>query len=699
MRPCLAALAVGLASLAAFYATKLPGLGWDDTPELALAVECHGIPHSPGFALFVLLGRVAMVLGGTSGAQAATAVAAWCAAAAAGLATWRVASRLGSALGGAAGICVGCSPVVWHHATQGEVYTLHLLLATVLLCMREASTRRGAFAGGYVFGLALGNHPSSLALFPLLVPSLRKRPALCAAGILASLSLLATLPLRSAHLPYLDWGRTHTPKGFLWLITLQEFKADAVAGRLVAGGNAWGAFQTIGRFLTSSLPLLVLGLAAAGVPLMARRAPQVLASVVALALGSAAIGGGPDVFGYLLPLCPLIVFSAAETIGLLRFPARVSASALIASVALLAPHSQIRDRSGDHSAERYQEALASQLKGRVLFTDSSTDLFLMLEHAARTPTHPPVVYTPYLGLDWYRATLEPALASMLPARPDPPYQAAVEAAHATGFEPVFTFSNLPDGARTVLVPEGLILRGGAYDPDADMRLLSAWPTENAGRGQGGLHRSVRVAQGGQLLAARGNHRGAAARFAEAALTGPGNVEVWRSLVEALARSQSCEEVGASASAYLRVAPATTAAAEAVARAAAPLQTPCETVTALMEHLARRFPRSGRITEEAARRALIDGAPGRAVRILGASSLKESAELLNLRAVALMLHGDYAAARDVFVRAIEIADAPTRNRIEANLALCRRQMELAVTARAGGDATVPGAGVAGNGVRP
>ncbi|MBN1423565.1 DUF2723 domain-containing protein [Candidatus Fermentibacteria bacterium] len=675
MKPILTALAAGILVLTAYAATMLPDVGWDDTPELALAAECHGIPHSPGFPLFVLLSRAVKVLSGVSGARAASWVAAVSGASAAAVLAGILAARAGVALGLAGGFALGASPVVWMQGTHGEVYTLQVLLTMILIALATAmSSPRAALGAGYVFGLALGNHPSAVAFAPVLFPLVRARLKPLAAGTALALSIFAILPLRSLDAPCIDWGSSRTIRGFLWIVTLQEFRSDALSGRLLAGGSLAGTFGTLKGFLNASLPPVTLGLSALALPVLIRRMPLVVLSGGLLAAVAVTTGGGPDVIGYLLPLCPLIIGSAILAVGVLRFPRMAAAIAICSGTALLvAPLLPRLDRSTDLSACDYRDALASQLEGRVLFTDSSTDLFLMLHHAWSQHTRPRVVYTPYLGLAWYRSTLDPRLSAALPAQPDPPYASISRAAEAAGLQPVFTFSQLPDETRGLLIPEGWLSFQGSYDHDEDRAALARWADHGRPGSQGGRHRALRMAQGAQLLAAVSQHQSAVQRFAWALQTDSGNRAIWYSLVVSLAKMGRCEDLGRGARSFIRCGPLPVVSAELLASAVESLRGPCPTVTALSESLATSFPSSVSLTAHATRRALADGDPGRALRILASHKGQSSTEILNLRGVSLMLTGAFDQALTRFAQAMTRGDPSMRPLVAANMALCLRRL--------------------------
>ncbi len=236
LHPAITALIVSAALISVYSFTILPGLGWEDTAEMALAVDCLGIPHSPGFPLFVLLGRVVHILATDTAARAASTLSALSICGAAGLLAGFLAKRHSIAMGLLAGMSLGLSPPVWQQACRGEVYGFHLLLSTIIVLTSiglgspgdgslSGRRTRSAMLSGYVFGLGLITHPSILGLSPLLggfLKRMRTSQALFL-GLLLSLTVILFLPIRSMNDPFLDWGKTSTFEGFVWLVSLQEF--------------------------------------------------------------------------------------------------------------------------------------------------------------------------------------------------------------------------------------------------------------------------------------------------------------------------------------------------------------------------------------------------------------------------------------------------------------------------------------------
>ncbi len=225
-----------LAAAGALYlATMSPSIAVGDAGELALAAHAVGVAHPPGYPLYTLLGRLALLVPAGSPAARLNALSVACAVAALAL-HLAIGARLGLGLAPrlAATALLAGSTALWSQANIAEVYALHLLLAHAVLlaavCLAEprsapdpaaaADDRRPRLALllAYFVGLAGAHHPSSLLLAPVAliagVAAARRgaRPALLACGALFALplTLYAVLPIRSRLEPAIDWGNPET---------------------------------------------------------------------------------------------------------------------------------------------------------------------------------------------------------------------------------------------------------------------------------------------------------------------------------------------------------------------------------------------------------------------------------------------------------------------------------------------------------
>jgi hypothetical protein len=251
------ALLTGVAALALYASTLAPSVGFVDSGELTTAAAGLGVPHPPGFPLYVLLTHlITRVPIGTAAARANFASALFAALAAATLFLLvhtiagraeqpaRAAprsppparqrkqqprpppadhARLGAwaRFAGAliAALLFASLRTTWAYATVAEVYTLAAWLV-VLVWLLMARCRMQAAA--LVFGIAMGVHPAmNVAMLPALAVLVYRiwGPAFLASRQFAAVALVAIsglavylyLPLAAMQSPALNWGDPQTP--------------------------------------------------------------------------------------------------------------------------------------------------------------------------------------------------------------------------------------------------------------------------------------------------------------------------------------------------------------------------------------------------------------------------------------------------------------------------------------------------------
>lgn len=274
----LLAVAIAGAALLAYLLTLAPGVGFTDSGELVVAAYTLGIPHSPGFPLYVLLGwlfghiplgSVAWRLNLLSAVWAATAVGAFFLLAYRCLPDessreparsgdrGRKAERAGSrrlqraraVAAGCAALCLAFGITLWTWATVAEVYALQAAVLVGMLSALFAALRgsgRWAWgAAGLCFGLGLANHHVMTLVFaPALVflllaaPDNRRAvgrgwlPAML--GLALGLALYLYLPIRAAQGPLLNWGNPVNLQRFIWHITGRQYQVNLFAVPLSA---------------------------------------------------------------------------------------------------------------------------------------------------------------------------------------------------------------------------------------------------------------------------------------------------------------------------------------------------------------------------------------------------------------------------------------------------------------------------------
>jgi transmembrane protein TMEM260 (protein O-mannosyltransferase) len=211
----LAAIAAFGFGLLVYVPTLLPGVAFGDWAEMQTAPLLLEIPHPTGFPLYILLGRLWLLVEPFgSVAWRMNLFAAVVVSAAAAVATL-TAARLGArpVLALAGGMLLVVTGTVWDAATAAEVNALHLLLVSLLVFLavrwRDQQSQRDILLGGLLAGLAVSNHLLALAADAVVVPlalwagrqTLGPRPWLVpAAGALSLVGLAPYLfiPIRVA---------------------------------------------------------------------------------------------------------------------------------------------------------------------------------------------------------------------------------------------------------------------------------------------------------------------------------------------------------------------------------------------------------------------------------------------------------------------------------------------------------------------
>ena len=230
------ALAAGLV-LVLYLVTLAPTTAFWDASEYITTAYTLGIPHPPGNPLFVILGRVWILLLAPTGLDVAVRMNLFAATTSAGAAFFwfLVAHRLlvpilrdrGAALwgAGAAVLLSATAFTVWNQSTVNEkVYTLSVLIIAAVswLAVRwrdrrdEPGSERLLLWAGYLLVLGTTSHLMSLLPLPALGlfvlvtgPAVLLRGRLWARAVplvLVSLSFNLVLPLRAARNPVINEG-------------------------------------------------------------------------------------------------------------------------------------------------------------------------------------------------------------------------------------------------------------------------------------------------------------------------------------------------------------------------------------------------------------------------------------------------------------------------------------------------------------
>ena len=229
----------GFTAFLVYALTAAPTVTGEDAGELASAAWTLGVPHPPGYPLYVLLGKAAMVLvpfgdrayrlNLFSGLMGGFAIALLF------LLSRRL--RASSTASFAAALLAAFTPTFWSQATIAEVYTLSsvVLLLAVHVALSWIVEPQGVFLVtlAYLFGLGLTAHPTVVLLAPGLAVAVALRSprtlkdlrvmAPAGAFFLLGFSLYLYLPIRSLADPAMDWGNPESLSGFLAHVLRRQY--------------------------------------------------------------------------------------------------------------------------------------------------------------------------------------------------------------------------------------------------------------------------------------------------------------------------------------------------------------------------------------------------------------------------------------------------------------------------------------------
>jgi hypothetical protein len=384
------AAGAGAAALVVYARTLAPGLvALLDTPMFQFIGRVLGVPHNPGYPLYVLLTHPVSLLPFGSLPYRINAFSALLGAVAVSL-VFLIARRLGCgrivSLAAAWGLASG--RVFWSQAVIAEVYTLHAaIVAGVLLALLAwGQTRRDGyfFAAIAVFAAGLGNHTTIVALVPgMAVYALmtdrrfatRARTLVTSAAIVSAGILQYGFILIRSHQPgvYLE-SRATTVRELLNVMLGRQFQ-----DRLFA--FEWQAVMrdrlpSLGEHVLApelTIPGLVLATVGAMWLLRHRLAEGLLLlPTLGIIVGFAANYRVVDTPVFLIPgILVLWVTAAVGAERAARFAARVPWGGLACSVAVLTVplwnfvhNYAANDRSRDTSAATQMDALFRALPAR-----------------------------------------------------------------------------------------------------------------------------------------------------------------------------------------------------------------------------------------------------------------------------------------------------------------------------------------------
>lgn len=408
----LAFFAAGSASIAliVYWATLAPDLAWAnaaiDGGELITASMTLGVPHPPGYPLYILLGKLFSSIPLGTVAYRYNLFSAVCAAGAAGLLVLTIGAlyrtRVSAPIASAASLLFAFTPLVWSQAIVAEVYALNaLVLAAFLLAW---SRRSSPLWTGLWLGLASTTHLTSLLMLPVALIANRRLRML--SGMALGLTPLLLLPWLARGNSPVVWGNAAQPNGWWWLVSARLYSSNV-------------QFSPEAARLLGLLQAVVLGPAGLIIARRAIRAgsraePQrptidnfrlvsiILSLVVALYGGFALLYFTPDAATLFIPglmILALLIAPGLERMG----KAALLLPALMAIVAFPG-----QDLSRDRQARQAAELLLREAPANaILLTPGDRTIFtLWYFHHVEGQRHDlRLVDANLFAFDWYRERL------------------------------------------------------------------------------------------------------------------------------------------------------------------------------------------------------------------------------------------------------------------------------------------------------
>lgn len=397
---------VGVAASALFAVTACPTIFFADDAELVAASACLGVAHPPGYPLFTLVGKLALMLPLGEPAWRMNLLSALFGGLACAAAASLVRRETGSALGAAAaGLILATSSTLWSVSTVAEVYSLHLLLVVVLLVSSSKiglenpgrARQTGLLTGAAVLGAGLSHHPTIVLALPAAALLTIRRPrrapskisrritgatALVAGGLVVAIPLVsyATLLLRSRAHPLSNWGRPETFRALVDHATAVMYRHKDLGWAALLESGRWTRLATM---LLQDLSPAAWPLAAAGLVRLSRHRHAARLSarlaLVALAAASVFFGQRYDVVDpepYFLPAFAAVALAAGFGVAAVgaAFPRAgrpVAAVVAFSAIALsFADHVGPRNLGSTTAARDYgRDVLRSVPAGGVLFVE------------------------------------------------------------------------------------------------------------------------------------------------------------------------------------------------------------------------------------------------------------------------------------------------------------------------------------------
>ena len=265
---------VFLSTFAVYLYTLAPSITVGDSGEFCASSAILGLCHSPGYPLFSLLGKAAIILFPFANlAYRVNLLSALCGAVTAAL-LFRSMLAAFKAQGDRgreyfcliAAMLFAFSPAFWKGAIQAEVFTINTLFAAAIIySVIKGRNDLSVFA----FGLGLGNHHTLVFAAPVIIAGIYAKKEFSAKRLIGfaalfalGFSVYAYLPARAVKKPALNWGNPSTLNNIVRDISRADYGSLSLTIGEKIPLNAANSFRQMKRFAGSvAAQFTVFGLA------------------------------------------------------------------------------------------------------------------------------------------------------------------------------------------------------------------------------------------------------------------------------------------------------------------------------------------------------------------------------------------------------------------------------------------------------
>lgn len=434
--PLVATVITAATALVVYSLSLAPDLTWAyhgaDGAELITAAVTLGVPHPPGYPLYVMLGKLISLVPIGSVAFRFNLLSAVSMAIGAGLISGLVSGVLGerlarqrtaidgsSAISGApvllvalgAGLCFAFLPLVWQQALIAEVYALNTLVVCALLWLifRQRSPR-SALLMGLALGLAVTTHLTSLLLtLPALVALQRRHWKPFALGTFAGLTPFLTLPFLASNNSPVVWGRLDNLANWWWLVSARLYQPNVLSLPVYAWQEriiAWSSEPAL--WVAAVLLAFIVYRYDSPAPTSDAISKALLATAALYAVYAFGYDAD-DALVYLLPALAILCLLSGLPLD------RATLLYLLLPLALLVLNFQEIDLSNHTEARSLAESpLREAPRDAIIVTtgDHTTFSLWYLQYVEGQRSDVTVVDGNLLAFDWYRARIARANPSL-----------------------------------------------------------------------------------------------------------------------------------------------------------------------------------------------------------------------------------------------------------------------------------------------